>query len=504
MRRARRSQLSTTSGIGFAAVIAAIVVAGSPTRSDLQPIAVGVLTGLGAICLAFETTTTEELRERRYITIGFAFSIYYAIAFGISILGNPPAITQLVLVDGLTGVDLTALPLAYLCWLIGYRSIGSHAIGNGVFSAFLTERSTPSAPATIGLIYLTTVIVRVMLLGGGGFGYLRNVQDATESVSSVGQYLAEYGGFGTVLLGVVLIAAFSRDEARSAVFRRMAYWMVPTELLFGVLAAQKSQFLLVVLMIGAVGATLRVIEVRRLAIGCAVAVLFIFPVTEVYRDIIRPPGTGTQIAASDAPGALIEALGDTAQEITTRPVEYVEFAFDLTVGRVREIDRAAVSIQTHDAGRPYTPIAEVFSRAVQTAVPRVVWPDKPIDLYGLEVSRDYYQFGPNAISSSSLSPVGDAYRHGGLPAVALLMFLLGGFSRSLDIAFDQRRTRYALPLLLAALPLIRSGDLAGILTGAFRYFVLLYPVWRLTVRLAARAPRAGASVAQLGRRVDRV
>lgn len=500
----RRAQLSPAIALGFASIVAAFIVAGSPSRSELQPIAVGLLTGLGAICLAFETTSSEELRERRHITIGFAFSLYYAVAFGISVLGNPPAVTQIVLLDGLVDVDLTALPLAYLCWFAGYRALGSRAIGNSVFSAFLTERSVASAPATVGLVYGSTVVVRVMLLGGGGFGYLRNAREATESVSSVGQYLSEFGSFGVVLLGVVLVAARGRDAGRAAIYRRMAYWMVPCELFFGLLVGQKSEFLFVVLTIGVIAIATHQIDVRRLAVGGVVALVFIFPFTETYRDIIRPPGTGTQIAASQAPAALFEALGQTAETITTSPLDYVDRAFDLTVGRVREIDRAAVSIQTHDAGRPYTPIAEVFSRAVQTAIPRVVWPDKPIDLYGLEVARDYYEFGPNAISATSLSPVGDAYRHGGLAAVALLMFLLGGLTRSLDLAFDQRRTLYALPLLLAALPLIRSGDLAGILTGAFRYFILLYPVWRLTVRLAPRVAGGAAPSVPIGSRAGRV
>ena len=184
----------------------------------------------------------------------------------------------------------------------------------------------------------------------------------------------------------------------------------------------------------------------------------------------------------------VKAVTQTASTFAEGPQAYSQLAFDQTAGRFREIDRAAVSIQAHDAGKPYSPYSEVPLRVATGLVPRLLWPEKPLNLYALDVSRTYYALSTNAISASSLSPVGDAYRYGGLAVVAVALALVGAFVRFLDEMLNPKHSIWLAPLLIATVPLIRGGDLAGLLVSAIRYFLILGIFYRfLFVR--ARRPR---------------
>ncbi len=234
-------------------------------------------------------------------------------------------------------------------------------------------------------------------------------------------------------MGLTVVASGHAAENRVG-YRRAYRWMLPIELVLGVLVGQKSEFLIVVVMFALALRAAGRLPTRRLdprRCGLAVADL------PARGELSRHPAAGVRPSALGRGGAC-------GSRICSRPDrrrfrrgagEYAQYAFDRTVGRFREADRAAVSIQAHDAGKPYSPPSEMAQRVATGVVPRVLWPDKPLDLYALEVSRDYYGLPPSVITATSLSPVGDAYRYGGLLSVALVMALLGGYVRLLDQAF---------------------------------------------------------------------
>ena len=190
--------------------------------------------------------------------------------------------------------------------------------------------------------------------------------------------------------------------------------MFPFELVLGLLVGQKSQFLIVVVMFVLAKQASGAISVsagKLVAVGL-VSLLVVFPLVETYRDILRPEA-GRQLSAAEAPGSR-NGVGVTASTFARGPVAYGQYALDRTAGRFREVDRAAVAIRVHDLGRPFAPPSEMGQRMAIGVVPRVLWRDKPVDLYSLEVSREYFGLPSGVISASSLSPVGDAYRYGGV------------------------------------------------------------------------------------------
>ena len=481
-------------------VLVGTFVAAEAELVEMSAVTLGLLTGLGSACLAVYLWQTRPPEERRFVSLGAVFCTYYAISYGFAVLGQAPQFSERLLPQGLAGVSLSVIPLGLLAWFAGYRFLHLPSVSRGVRRLVLPERTLrPVGPATLVAIYITTVIVRLLLIASGaGYGYLRNAQDATTSASPLLQYAAEFGSFGLVILGLAVVASGHADRDRDG-YRRAYRWMIVPELVLGVLVGQKSEFLIVVVMFALALHAAQKLSARRLVLTAAVALLVIFPLVETYRDILRPEA-GRQLSASEAPAALTTAAGQTVEAFAAGPGAYAEYAFDRTAGRFREIDRAAVSIQAHDTGMPYSPATEMATRVATGVVPRVLWPDKPVDLYALEVSRDYYGLPASVISATSLSPVGDAYRYGGMGMVALVLALLGAYVRLLDEALSAKHSVWLIPLLIAAIPLLRSGDLAGLVVGAFRYYLIIGLLYRfLFVRsvrtMVRRTPRGRMSPA---------
>lgn len=494
-RRPKASTGRRQSSDGFLAVLGIILPVAAFANAEvslveMSAVTLCILTGLGAACLAAYLWHGRPPEERRFVSLGAVFCVYYAISYGFAVLGPAPPFSARVLRRGLDSLDLSAVPLGILAWLAGYRFLHLPAVSRAVRRLLLPERATrPVGPATLVAFYATTVIARVVLIGSGsGYGYLQDAQDVTTSASPVIQYAAEYGGFGIVIMGLTIVASGHASNNREG-YRRAYRWMIGPEFLLGVLVGQKSEFLIVVVMFAlAMRAAGRwSLSGGKLVLIAVVSLLVIFPLVGTYRDILRPE-TGRQLSAAEAPEALLTAVSETGAAFTAGPVAYVKYAFDQTVGRFREIDRAAVAIQTHDQGQPFSSPTEIPTRVATGVVPRVLWPGKPLDLYALEVSRDYYGLPRSVISASSLSPVGDAYRYGGIGMVAVVLALLGAYVRLLDEALRAKHSIWLVPLLIAAIPLLRSGDLAGLLVGAIRYYLIIGILYRfLFVRADGRA-----------------
>lgn len=473
----KSSQLLGVVGVGLLGLAIALEAL---VGVALGYLALALLTGVGSGCVAVSLWRARPAEEKRFISLGAVFCLYYAMSYGFAVLGASPPFAQRLLPNGLEAVDLTALPVGILAWLIGYRLLDVPPLTSAARRIILPKTSiTPVSPSTLLALFFTTVIVRLWLIfSGAGYGYLRDVVDATTSASSLIQYLVLYGDFGTVILGLAIVASGHAPSHRAG-YRRTYLWILPFEVLLSLLAGNKSGVLLLLVMVVACLAAAGKLTVspRRVALFGLVGVLVVFPLIGTYRDILRPE-SGRQLSSAQAPAAAVTALNETASTVAAGPVAYGRFAFDQTAGRLREIDRAAVAIRAHDSGKPYTSPTEMAERVATGLVPRPLWPDKPLNLYALEVSRGYYGLSTRVISASSLSPLGDAYRHGGLPMVAVSLAILGAFVRFLDDMLAPKHSIWLVPLLVAAIPLVRGGDLAGLLVAAIRYFLVIGVLYR--------------------------
>ena len=452
--------------------------------AGLSTIALAILTGLGSMSVAVSLWIDRPRTEWIFVSLGSVFCLYYGISYGFAVLGTTPPFAARVLPNGLDSVDLVALPAGMLAWLLGYKTLHVAAMTRAARQLILpTATRQPVGPITLLAFFATTVLARVALLvSGAGFGYLRDGAEITTTANTSTQYVEIYGQFGVVIIGLTILASrFGKGGIRHIHdgYSRAFYWMIPIEVTFRMLAGSKSGLFLVLLMVlFALAATGRLsLSPRRAGAAGLVAVLVVFPLFGTYRDILNQEASQSASPAR-APVAAIAAVKQSASTFTDGPGPYAQLAFDQTTGRFREIDRAAVSIQAHDGGRPYSAPSEIVERIGSALIPRLLWPGKPNNLYALETSRSYYGLS-NVISASSLSPVGDAYRYGGLAMVALALALLGGFVRFLDEMLAPRHSIWLVPLLIAAIPMIRGGDLAALFVGAVRYFLILGVLSRL-------------------------
>lgn len=451
-----------------------IIVLEELAPTEFSVLALSMVIGIASTCIAVSLWLSRPADEWRYVCLGSVFCLYYGVSYGFAAFGTPPQFSQRVLPGGLDSVNLVSLPVGILAWLAGYHLLHLRAVTAGARHLVLPPKTlSPVGPSTLVVLYATTVVVRLWQIASGtGYGYLRDAVESTTSTSSLAQYLDVYGQLGIVILGVAIVASGYVSSGADG-YRRAYLWIIPFEAALRLLAGDKSGPLLLVAVIvfGLMATGKLSFSPRKLAMIGLVAVLVLFPLIGAYRDVLRPE-QGRQLSPGEAPAAAVTAIKQTASAFAEGPVAYSQFSFDQTGGRLREIDRAAVSIQAHDAGKPYSPPGEMVQRVQIGLVPRLLWPDKPLNLYALDVSRNYYRLSTNVISASSLSPIGDAYRYGGLVMVVVALAVVGAFVRFLDEMLAPRHSVWLVPLIIATIPLIRGGDIAGLLVGAVRYFLV--------------------------------
>ena len=337
-------------------VLAITFVLAESDLLDLSPLALGILTGLGAAGLAVALWQGRPPEERWYVSLGAVFCLYYAISYGFALLGNPPDFSDRIFPNGLDGVNLSPLPLGIIMWFVGYRLLHSQSLSRGVRRFVLPERTVSPRTGHAGGRSCTTVIARVLLIvSGAGYGYLRNAGEVTTSASPLLQYAAEYGGFGLVIMGLAVVASGHASDNRSG-YRRAYLWMLPVELVLGVLVGQKSEFLIVVVMMAFALRAAGRLPTRRLILTAVASLLLIFPLVESYRDILRPE-SGRQLSAAEAPAALLTAVGQTGVAFTAGPGSTCSTpSTGRSVGSVRQTGQPYLS-------RPMTPACPTPPRA---------------------------------------------------------------------------------------------------------------------------------------------
>ena len=136
---------------------------------------------------------------------------------------------------------------------------------------------------------------------------------------------------------------------------------------------------------------------------------------------------------------------------------------------------------------PYTDPVQLVTGPLSALIPRAVWPGKPILDTGYQFGQEYYLFPASVYNSSTITPIGDLYRHGGWIPVIIGMFLFGCGVRLLDDALDVRANPHAGLLIFLLFPgLVMSEQDWLTLLAAIPPFILL---WLLIVAITfGRAP----------------
>lgn len=218
----------------------------------------------------------------------------------------------------------------------------------------------------------------------------------------VAQALTQLAAVGSLAVAVCAMAAFGAD---SRPHLRLLAVLLPLQLVGGFLVGYKSQILAPVILTGLVYVVCRRrVPWRGGAAVLAATVLVLIPANIAYRNFLRPPPNQ---AARSVPVAIV---ADTWEYLTVR---------------FRLIDHVALIDDRTPELFPYANRSRYVTLPALVALPRAVWPDKPILDDGLEFSHTYWEIPPAIRTSTPLTQVGDLLRNFGVTGALVGMLLWG-------------------------------------------------------------------------------
>ncbi len=241
-----------------------------------------------------------------------------------------------------------------------------------------------------------------MLLGAAGFD-----ADAGQAsgILPFAQFITQLGGLGFLVIGVTAVAAFASG---SRTYLRLLVAFMAFQVVGGFVAGYKSQSLAPLLLTGLVYVAVRQrLPWRAIALTAGVTFLVLIPANSVYRTVIRPnPNVG-------APPATVLTVADDT-------LAYAKFRFRL-IDHVALINDRTPAVYARGNGNRYLLLPALV------AIPRPVWPDKPILNDGLEFSHTYWEIPVNTETSTPLTQPGDLLRNFGPEGVIVGLALWGAF-----------------------------------------------------------------------------
>lgn len=347
----------------------------------------------------------------------------------------------------------------------------------GRVSGTVRSRLTPWVLYAIGVVARAASTATT-----GRFGYIGDVSSAVSTASSYGQLLSALTLFAPL---AVAAAALQTYRERLPGARVTLAVLFTFELVFGAAAGGKENFVIAVLAVVIPMSAAR----RRLPGLVVLACLLVFlavviPFNQAYRGAARDGSvtlTPSQ-ALQEAPGILGQTLTGHSM-LTVIPSSAVYL-----MQRIQEIDSPAIVLQRTPGQVPYTSPLQLAEAPVVDMIPRAIWSGKPILATGYQFSQEYYGLSTTLYTSSSITPVGDLYRHGGWVPVIVGMFLLGCGVRLLDDNLDVRTNPHAVFLVLLLFPSLVNGEQDWVTLLASLPATLL--VWVTATLLAFRPQSA--------------
>lgn len=317
---------------------------------------------------------------------------------------------------------------------------------DGVERAFNSHR--------VLIVYALGLAGRLSQLALGRFGYITQDLDAAISQgSAIGSLASRIEVLAPIGLLLIAYVAFERQTTRS---RTLLALVLLIEVGFGLLSGLRSEVLFSVVGVGLIFFVVRGRIPARWVLGALVAVAVLTPFNDAYREAVRS-AAGTELTGSEAasliPGLMIDVVQSTgAADLATGPVDFVS-------GRLRLIDEVAIVVQRTEEDVPFASPTSSFAVSATVFVPRVIWADKPVYTVGLDYAREFWRQPVSVVSARSPGYLGEAYLHGGLAAVVLLMLGLGGLTATVGRSLAVGAQRKVAPLLVASW--IAFTDLEG-------------------------------------------
>ncbi|ONH61141.1 hypothetical protein CcI49_08560 [Frankia sp. CcI49] len=346
---------------------------------------------------------------------------------------------------------LKVVSIAVVVWTAGYlltlgRAATAVARSLGRLAAPGPEFRLRS-PAVPWILAFVATAARLVLLALGQYGYLGDVSKRVSESSAFAYPLSMAANLGVTGLMIAVADLGRHGDSRR---RRCVAVLALIETVFALISGMKGQFVITI-----AGACVAYVAVRRrlpVRMLCLAAVVFVFvviPFNMAYRGLVRGPDShlGTSAALRSAPDLLSRTVSDRKSDDAESdgPTKYIS-------GRLRGIDSIAIVVQRTPAIVPDRDIKDLMLAPILTAIPRALWPDKPIVVDGYTFNQEYYGTDASLYTAAAISPIADLYRYGGIIVVAAGMFVLGGFCRLIDDALhpfsDPRYVVIFVPVML--------------------------------------------------------
>ncbi len=312
----------------------------------------------------------------------------------------------------------------------------------------------------------------------GQFGYLQSVIPGSSSTAQIAALLSLFTYFGLAVLYMSHLRQPRQGSGAAVVV------VAATALASAFFSGTKEETALVgVALVFAHGAVRQRLPLRLLLVALVAFIAVVNPFNEAYRQEVR--GSSGNLNPPAAAAAGLGVAADTASSIS--PDTVLNSGSQL-LGRVREIDNVAIIMQRSPDTIPFRSVSELAVAPLAGVVPRLLWPSKPVYDISAQFSREYYSLPSSIRSSSAITPIGDLYRHGGLPVAVIGMLLLGVLLRIVDDTDDINESVGLLFLVLAAFPTVVKWETDIVTLLLSLPTILIAPA--LAVRLIQRAPKA--------------
>ena len=126
--------------------------------------------------------------------------------------------------------------------------------------------------------------------------------------------------------------------------------------------------------------------------------------------------------------------------------------------RIREIDNVAIIMQRTPQQIGFRSPLQLIESPLEGFVPRILWPNKPLNLTGYEFGQEYFDLPSSIITFTPETFAGGLYLYGGWLPMLAGMFLLGCAVRLLDDQLDVRANLHGIFLALLFCPLVIYGE----------------------------------------------
>jgi hypothetical protein len=305
--------------------------------------------------------------------------------------------------------------IGFLCAMVGY---------------LMTGRFVPARTEVPGAHMGWAAVTVLYLLGSGGqftFAFLERIPASLRMLFLTGgtSLLSQLDFFAFFALFYVCFMIFSKQATIG--YKVVLFGiMIPTQAasLFLRFGNKTPLFLAIAMPIIAYWYARRRLAWKTLLVVGVISVIFIFPLYYTVRNIKSRYYSQAQ------------RIEKTLDSVTMDKADiFARDALRTTARRFAIINSTATIVRDCGTRVEFAYGRTLYLGIVTTAIPRILWPNKPSTNIGLEVGKTFHMAGFSNYSQIAPSQIGELYWNFHVPGIVVGMFLIGVWLRVLYLRF---------------------------------------------------------------------